>query len=79
MTTATADNTSLELSSRTRMITLLLAIFTGTLGGHRFYTGHYVTGAIMLLTMGGLGVWTLIDVIMILMGKFTDAEGHALA
>lgn len=60
------------------MITLLLAIFAGTLGAHRFYTGHMVPGVIQLLTGGGCGIWALIDIIQIITGKFLDADGKEL-
>jgi len=46
---------------------------------HRFYVGKIGTGVLMILTFGGLGIWVLIDFIMILVGKFTDKEGLALA
>lgn len=61
------------------MTTLLLAIFAGTFGVHRFYTGHTLLGALQLLTCGGLGIWTLVDIIFIATGKFTDAQGRPLA
>jgi len=60
------------------MVTLLLCFFLGTLGAHRFYTGKIGTGVAMLFTVGGCGIWTLIDFIMILMDKFTDADGQPL-
>jgi TM2 domain-containing membrane protein YozV len=45
---------------------------------NRFYAGKTGTGILMLLTLGGLGIWTMIDLIMIILGKFTDAEGHVI-
>ena len=60
------------------MITLLLCLFAGTLGAHRFYVGKIGSGVGMLLTLGGCGIWSLIDLIMIITGKFTDAQGRPL-
>lgn len=59
-------------------LTLVLAIFLGTLGVHRFYTGKIVTGILMLVTFGGCGIWWLIDVIMIATGSFTDSRKQPL-
>jgi TM2 domain-containing membrane protein YozV len=58
---------------------LLLCFFLGGLGVHRFYVGKIGTGILMLITFGGLGFWVLIDFILILIGKFTDKQGNALA
>ncbi len=66
-------------NKRDWLVTLLLAIFVGTIGIHRFYAGKIGTGILMILTAGGCGIWTLIDVIMIAMGKFEDAEGNVIA
>ena len=59
-------------------VTILLAVFFGWSGAHRFYTGHIATGVLQLLTLGGCGLWTLIDFIMIIIGKFNTADGQAL-
>ncbi len=61
------------------LITLLLCIFAGGWGAHRFYSGHIVYGVIQFLTCGGLGIWWLIDLFLIVTGKYTDAQGRPLA
>jgi TM2 domain-containing membrane protein YozV len=38
---------------------------TGILGGHRFYLGDTARSMAMLFTLGGLGVWALLDVFLI--------------
>jgi len=63
-------------SPKSRTTILLLCIFLGVIGVHRFYVGKNGTGVLQILTIGGLGVWTLIDLIMIITGGFTDKEGN---
>lgn len=58
--------------------TELLCFFVGFLGIHRFYTGYIGLGVAQFLTLGGCGLWTLIDFIMISCGKYKDANGQEL-
>jgi len=60
------------------LTTLLLCVFLGTLGIHRFYTGHIAIGVIQILTLGGCGIWTLVDLILIITGSFKDSTGKPL-
>lgn len=51
-----------------QLVALLLAIFLGGLGIHRFYLGYIWQGVVQLLTGGGLGIWCIIDIIRIAIG-----------
>ena len=55
--------------------TLLLCFFLGVFGVHRFYVGKIGTGILSLLTLGGLGIWATIDLVMIAVGSFKDSQG----
>lgn len=56
----------------------LLCFFLGFLGVHRFYVGKVGTGILQLLTLGGLGIWALIDFVLIVAGIFTDSDGQKI-
>ena len=71
------NNSSVEKDNN-GLITILLCWFLGVFGVHRFYTGHTTIGVIQLLTLGGCGIWVLIDFIVILTGNFKDSEGNAI-
>jgi hypothetical protein len=66
------------VSEKSRLAAALLCWFLGVFGVHRFYTGKIGTGILMIFTLGGLGIWALIDFIMILVGSFKDKEGLPL-
>jgi hypothetical protein len=57
---------------------VLLCFFLGVFGIHRFYTGHTAIGVVQLLTLGGCGIWALIDFIIIIVGNFKDSKGNLL-
>lgn len=65
-----------NISNKTRFIALLLCWFLGSFGAHRFYVGKVGTAILMIVTLGGLGVWAWIDLIIILVGSFRDKQGR---
>lgn len=69
---------NVQASRRSRLVALLLCFFLGCLGIHRFYVGKFGTGALQLLTLGGLFIWSFIDLIFIACGAFRDDEGKQL-
>jgi TM2 domain-containing membrane protein YozV len=73
------EETSVDTSDKDWMTTLLLSILLGGLGVDRFYAGHIGLGVLKLITMGGCGIWWLVDLIMIITGKFKDGEGKIIA
>lgn len=66
-------------SEKSWLAALLLSLLVGGLGVDRFYLGKVPTGILKLLTLGGLGLWALIDVILIATGRMTAADGRKLA
>ena len=56
----------------------LLAFLLGPLGVHRFFVGKVGTGLLQLFTLGGLGIWVLVDLVMIATGNFSDKDGNKL-
>jgi TM2 domain-containing membrane protein YozV len=61
------------------VVALLLSFFLGGLGVDRFYLGYTGMGIGKLLTLGGCGIWALIDFILIALKKVPDSEGTPLA
>lgn len=72
---ATKISKTTDSGSKSQLVALILVIFVGTLGIHRFYLGYTGIGIIQLLTLGGCGIWTLIDLIRIITGDLTPKDG----
>ena len=64
-----------NVSDKSRLVALLFCVLIGFLGVHRFYVGKVGTGVLMALTLGGCGIWMLIDTILIGVGSFRDKDG----
>jgi TM2 domain-containing membrane protein YozV len=60
------------------VVTWLLSLLLGSLGVDRFYLGKIGTGVVKLLTIGGLGIWSIIDLIIVLTGNMRDKNGYPL-
>lgn len=63
-------------SDKRALTTGLLCLLLGVFGAHRFYVGKYFTGFLMLFTLGGFGIWMLVDLILLITGQFRDKDGH---
>jgi TM2 domain-containing membrane protein YozV len=61
------------------IVVLLLAFFLGFIGAHRFYVGKNGTGILMVLTVGGIGLWVLFDLIIIITGNFKTKQGNKVS
>jgi len=61
------------------IVVLLLAFFLGIIGAHRFYVGKNGTAVLMILTLGGFGLWLLYDLIVIITGNFKTKEGNKIS
>ncbi len=68
----------IQVSHEKKLTMVFLCHFLGWFGVHRFYTGKTLSGVLMLLTLGCAGIWVLIDMGLIIMGRFTDKEGRPI-
>ena len=57
---------------------VVLSFFLGVFGVDRFYLGYTGVGVVKLLSVGGLGIWALIDTILIALRRVPDSDGRAL-
>ena len=75
---AEAQESTGQVSDKAMVPAVLLCFYLGMLGIQRFYVGKVGTGILMILTLGGLGIWSLVDFIMIIVGSFKDNNGLPL-
>ena len=60
---------------KSQIIALILCIFVGPLGIHRFYLGYTLEGVLMIVTGGGCGIWWIIDLVRIITGDLKPKNG----
>lgn len=63
---------------RSWIVALLLSVILGKLGIDRFYLGKHGTGVLKLITIGGLGIWYIIDIILIATATIKDVDGNEM-
>ena len=67
-----------RMSDKDLSTTVLLSFFLGVFGVDRFYLGYTGLGILKLLTLGGLGIWALVDLVLIVLKRLPDALGNPL-
>jgi len=65
-------------SNKKRLLAAILCLGFGIFGAHRFYAGKFKSGKVMLCTIGGLGIWYIVDSLIVLFGAFTDNDGKKI-
>ena len=66
------------MSDKKILPVFLLFYFLAWLGVHRFFVGKIGTAILFILTFGGLGIWWIIDLILIVTGNFKDKQGQKI-
>ena len=65
-------------SDRSRGVALALGMFGGVFGMHRFYAGRVTSGVWMIVTIGGIGLWWIYDLVLLVTGEFRDVHDRKI-
>jgi TM2 domain-containing membrane protein YozV len=71
---STLESKDKNYSEKSWGATLVFCILLGFIGFHRFYVGKAGTAILMLLTLGGFGIWIIVDLVSIIINSFTDED-----
>ena len=66
------------VSDKNFVLVATLCFLLGAFGAHRFYCGKLISGVLMVFTIGGLGIWALVDFVIVCFGEFTDSQGRKI-
>lgn len=67
-----------QVSDKSLIGATIAVVTVGFLGVHRFYTGRPISGIFMISTLGGLGIWVLVDFILLITENFRDSNHKRL-
>ena len=67
-----------RISSKSKDVLVILSAFLGTFGADRFYRGQIGLGIVKLITLGGCGLWALIDHLIYLLGDLPREDNGAI-
>ena len=70
------SETGPEQANRSFVVAWILSLTLGFLGADRFYTGRFATGGLKLLTLGGLGLWWIVDLVIVMAGGLRYDRRH---
>ena len=76
--TAANDTITAPITQRHFLAVFFLSFMWGTFGVDRFYLGKIGTGLLKLLTFGGLGIWVIVDLALIMSGSMRDKNGNQM-
>ena len=66
------------VSDKNFLLVATLCFVLGVFGVHRCYYRKIMPGILMVFTMGGLGIWALVDFFIVCFGEFTDSQGRKI-
>lgn len=70
------EEKNIKISKKSRLVAFLLCYIFGLFGAHRFYVGKTYTAVLYIFTFGLFGIGLIVDLLMIILGKFKTSKGY---